>query len=427
LKLIFFSIFTIISICLSAQNDSYYEKPVLRYEDYIYQEGIKTIRFHPSDDPLAMPMIRLFSAERLLLSFDDLYEDFVNYSYTVIHCDANWKASGLMKSDYLNNFQNYYINDYDYSLNALVPYTNYKLSIPNQDLSFTKSGNYILKVYRDDNEENIVFTRRFMVYESMVSASGTIRRATQVDKMNSHQEVDFIINHSGYVIQQPFRDLNVVLLQNQRWDNAISNLKPQFIQNAKLTYNYDDENTFEGLNEFRSFDTKNLQTLSQNIRRINMDSLYHAYIRAEAPRLISKYAVQFDINGQYVVRRLDAGDSDLEADYVDVNFLLAHPQPYEEGDVYLFGKFSDWKLLPEYKLSYDYARGAYIGNFKLKQGFYNYSYAIGVDSGKIDLETVEGSHWETENDYQILIYNREVGSRYDRLIGIGELSSEDLY
>ena len=173
--------------------------------------------------------------------------------------------------------------------------------------------------------------------------------------------------------------------------------------------------------------SKNLQALSQNVRRVNQDSLYHAFIRAEAPRLISKYAVQFDINGQYVVRRLDAGDSDLEADYVDVNFLLKHPEPYREGDVYIFGKFSDWQLLPEYKLKYDYARGAYLGNFRLKQGFYNYSYALAMDSGKINLETVEGSHWETENDYQILIYNREVGSRYDRLIGIGELSSEDLY
>ncbi len=427
MKQALFSIFILLSLCLSAQKNTYYEKPVLRYDDYIYQEGIKTIRFHPASDNLGLPMIRLSSGESLILTFDDLYEDFVNYNYTVIHCDANWQPSGLMKSDYLNNFQDYYITNYDYSINAFIPYTNYKLSIPNKDINFTKSGNYILKVYRDDNEENTVFTRRFMIYETMVSASGTVRRATQVDKMNTHQEVDFDINHSGYVIQEPYRDLKVVLLQNQRWDNALTSLKPQFIQNGKLTYNYDDENTFKGLNEFRSFDTKNLQALSQNVRRVNQDSLYHAFIRAEAPRLISKYAVQFDINGQYVVRRLDAGDSDLEADYVDVNFLLKHPEPYREGDVYIFGKFSDWQLLPEYKLKYDYARGAYLGNFRLKQGFYNYSYALAMDSGKINLETVEGSHWETENDYQILIYNREVGSRYDRLIGIGELSSEDLY
>lgn len=416
-----------ITFSLSAQKDSYYSQKEFRFEDDVYQDGIKTVRFYPSNDNLGLPLIKLLSEERLILSFDDLYEDYVNYSYTVIHCNADWQPSGLMKVDYLNNFQDYYINDYDYSLNALVPYTNYKLTIPNSNLQFTKSGNYILKVYRDENEDELVITRRFMVYESIVSASGRVKRATQVNDMKTKQEIDFNINHSGYVIQQPFRDLKVVLMQNQQWGSAISTLKPQFIQNSQLLYQYDDINTFKGLNEFRFFDIKNLQVLTQNVRRINRDSLYRVYLAAEKPRIISNYTVYFDINGQNVIRRLDASDSDLEGDYADVNFMLEYPEPIESGDLYVYGKFSDWKLDPKYKLNYDYGRNAYIGNFLMKQGYYNYMYAIQNDNGSIDIETIEGSHWETENDYQLLIYNREVGSRYDRLIGYGQLSSDDLY
>lgn len=426
-KFYFLILFSVLNICLSAQNDPYYEEPQMRYDDFVYQEGITAVRFNPQSDRLALPVIKLYSGDRLELSFDDLFEDFANYNYTVIHCDADWQPSGLMKSDYLQNFQDYYITTYEYSLNTFVPYTNYKLTLPNADLNFSKSGNYILKVYRDDDEEQLVLTRKFMVYEPLVSASGKVKRATKVEKMITHQEIDFVINHAGYQIQEPFRDLKVVILQNQRWDNALTTLKPQFVQNGQLTYNYDDENTFEGLNEFRTFDTKNLRTLSQNIRRITQDSIFHAYLLTEAPRMLSKYSVLFDINGQFVIRRLDATDSDLESDYVDVHFLLKYPEPITNGDLYIFGKFSDWKLLPQYKLKYNYARGAYLGNFMLKQGYYNYTYAVQQDNGKTNIDLIEGSHWETENQYQILIYNREVGSRYDRLIGMNELSSEDLY
>ena len=423
----FLLILSILVLSLSAQNDLYYNKPSLRYDDYIYQKGIKTVRFHPTGDNLGLPIIKLHSGDVLSLSFDDLAEDYANFSYTVIHCNADWQPSGLMKAEYLSNLQDFYIVDFEYSQNALIPYTNYKLTIPNPNLQFSKSGNYILMVYRDDDKSQLVLTRRFMVYETLVSAGGRINRATQVADMITKQEVDFIINHAGYTIQNPFQDLHVTVMQNQRWDNALTTLKPQFVQNGKLTYQYDGVNTFLGLNEHRFFDTKNLQVLSQNVRRINMDSVYKAYLAIDQPRIISKYAVNFDINGQYVVRRLDAIDSDLEADYVYVNFMLEYPQPLTQGDLFIFGKFSDWKLLPEYRLTYNYSRKAYLGSFVLKQGYYNYLYAVQNENGSADIETIEGSHWETENTYQILIYNREVGSRFDRLIGYSELSSEDLY
>jgi hypothetical protein len=426
-KLFLHLLLTIISFSLSAQSDSYYTEKQIQFDDYVYQEGIKTVKFHPLTDNLGMPIIQLFSSEKLILNFDDLYEDFVNYNYTIIHCDANWQPSGLMKADYLSNFQDHYITEYNYSLNALIPYTNYKLTIPNQELQFTKSGNYILKIYRDDDDSKLVLTRRFMIYEALVAGNGTIRRATQVADMNTSQEVDFTISHAGYHIQEPFRDFKVTLMQNQQWNGALTDLKPQFIQNGKLVYQYDDINTFKGLNEFRFFDIKNLQTLTQNVRRINRDSVFKAYLVPEQPRLISEYAVYFDVNGQFVVRRLDAGDSDLEADYAYVNFMMEYPEPIEKGDLYVFGKFSDWKLLPEYKLKYDYMRNAYFGSFLMKQGYYNYMYGIQNENGSIDVETIEGSHWETENSYQLLIYNREVGSRYDRLIGYSQFSSDDLY
>lgn len=410
-------------------TDNYYQKGGLKYEDHIYKPGIRTVRFHPIGNNLGMPILKLRSGEQLILSFDDLYDDFMNLSYSVVHCNSDWTPSNLMTQEYLTEvFQDFYFQDYQYSVNALIQYTNYQLTLPNNDVNFTKSGNYLLLVYANDDKNDLVLTRRFMIYEDAVSVSGEVKRATQVDLQKTHQEVDFIINHTGYNIQNPFRDLTVHILQNQRWDNAITTLKPQFVQNQQLVYQHDRENTFPGLNEFRFFDTKNLFSLTQNVRKIDRDSVFTVYLAEDEPRPITRYSVYFDVNGHYVVRRLDTDFPDYEADYAYVDFILNEPTPLETGDVYLFGKFTDWKLLPEYKLKYDYVRNAYRLKVLMKQGYYNYMFAI-LEDGKreVDVTKFEGSHWETENTYQIFIYNKEIGQRYERLIGFGELSSEDLF
>lgn len=424
------SIFCFLSFSLSAQYalDEYFQQGELIYEDHVYKAGIRTVRLHPPEDELAMPIIKLNSSERLMLSFDDLFADYMNMSYTVIHCNADWTPSNLLKQQYISNFQEGYITTYDYSLNALIPYTNYRLAIPNGDMRILKSGNYLLKIYVAGDESDLVLTRRFMVYEERVTIGGTVKRPTRVEYINERQEVDFIISHTNYNIQNPFTDLKVYLMQNQRWDNTIGDLKPQFLQNEQLIYQYDKENTFHGGSEFRFFDLKNLQSLTQNVSRIERDSVYTAYLKKDAPRDISRYTVNFDINGQYVVRRLDATNSQTSADYTYVDFLLDYPAPIKSSDVYVFGALSDWKLLPEFKLKYDYTRNAYRTKVLLKQGYYNYMYAVlSTDPPQADVTEVEGSHWETENDYQILVYNREVGDRYDRLIGFGIITSDDLY
>ena len=408
--------------------DEYYKQGELRYEDHIYKAGIRSVKFHPVGRPMDMPIVPLRQGSALILSFDDLYADYMNMSYTIIHCNADWTPSSILKQEYIPRIQTGYIEEYAYSINALIPYTNYKLVLPNDDMTITKSGNYLLVVYASGDESDLVLTRRFMVYENAVSVGGVVKRASRVDLMNEYQEVDFFISHPNYQFQDPFVDLKVSLLQNQRWDNCINNLKPQFMQNSKLLYQYDLENTFEGNIEFRFFDLKTTQSLGINVRHIERDSVFTAYLKRDNPRAISKYTFNEDINGQYVVRRLDARDSDTESDYVYVDFFLAYPEPLKESDVYVFGKMTDWKLLPEYKMKYNYERNAYQARVLVKQGSYNYAYAL-LDNQKMsaDLSTVDGTHWETENSYQILVYNRQVGERYDRLIGFGELSSEDLY
>lgn len=408
--------------------DEYYLEGDLLYEDHIYKAGIRTVKFHPQNEPRDLPIIKLNSGQRLTLSFDDLFEDFMDLSYTVIHCNSDWTPSSILPQEYITSFQDLYVSNYEYSINALIPYTNYNLTLPNKDMQFLKSGNYLLKVYMSDNPDDLVLTKRFMVYEGFVNIGGQVKRPTMVDYIDEYQEVDFTVSHPDYQIQNPFQDVSVHLLKNHRFDNAITDLKPQFLQNNQLIYQYDKENLFKGGNEYRFFDTKNLQSLTLNIRKIDRDSVFTVYLKKDQARTVDNYAVNFDINGQFVIRRLDASNSESAADYAYIDFLLEASPPFQESDVYLFGRFTDWKLTPEYKLKYDYARNAYHTRVLLKQGYYNFQYALyDAKNQEANLTPIEGSHWETENTYQILVYHRQVGIRYDRLVGFNELTSEDLY
>lgn len=401
----------------------------LRYENYIYDSDIKTVQLNPFGDDQAPPIMRLNSGNQLYLNFDDLSAEFKNFSYTFIHCDAYWSPSDLMKQEYLTGFQTNYIEDYTFSLNTLVPYVHYELRFPNEDINFTKSGNYLLVVFQNDNPNDLILTRRFMVFEDIVGISAKVQRGTKVEYRDTKHEVDFTVNHFGYDIINPYNDLKIVLLQNWRWDNAISGLIPRFINGTSLEYNYEDENTFYGGNEYRFFDMKDLYNPLQRVARINtLDSIFHVYVVTDHDRSIARYSTYFDINGDRRIRNERAEFSEIEADYAWVHFRLNYPEQVSDGDIYLFGELSDWRFQPDFKMKYNASQYAYTATVLLKQGYYNYNYVFlkdGTYHG--DPRKIEGSHFETENDYAILVYNREMGQRYDRLIGLTQVNSTDIY
>jgi hypothetical protein len=408
-------------------KDDYYKKTFLHYEDYTYQDNIQTILLYKEGFELAPPLIQLGTEEKLKLSFDDLDNETQTYKYTLIHCDANWKPSDLMPAEYIDGFTEDYITTYSSSFNTLQKYYHYELTFPTENLRPTRSGNYILKVYKDeDTEENLVFTRRFMIFEQSVIVTGDVKRATSNEEMNYKQEVDFTISYSNYSISSPYTDLKVVVTQNDRWDNAICDLKPKYVKNNLLDYDYDEENTFNGGNEFRHFDTKSVQFISDRIKKITTDSLgYEIYLIPDIRRSFTVYSSMQDINGKKFIKTDNTvKDSDLEGEYVYVHFTLPYFEQIANGNIYIFGALTDWQYKKEAIMKYNSSIGAYEGTLYLKQGYYNYEYVLLENNKKVGDETfMEGNHYDTENDYTIYVYNREQGTTYDKLIAVKKLNS----
>lgn len=403
----------------------------LRYEDHVYVDNIRSVKFILNGNVDDYPYIPLVFntddpfSQSLVLSFDEIGEDVTDYVYSLVHCDSEWKPSNISEVDYMDGFNEDDIDNYDFSFNTVVNYTNYKITLPNPDMSFTKTGNYLLKVYDNTDDRFLVITRRFVVYENAVAVQGGMQRTAMSSKSRTHQELDFTIIHKDFPLRNPQSDIKVVVLQNGRWDTAIEINRPMFIKPEQLIYDFQDKIVFPAGREFRQADLRTFNYNTNTIAEIReTKDRYDVTLTTDISRSNLAYLFNFDLNGKYLIQSLDQRDGDLRADYGYMLFTLEESPAFSNHDVYLFGELTDWKADERFKMVYNPLISAYVGQFFLKQGFYDYMYAIvDRDTKEIDLEELEGSWHETENDYTVLVYYAPFGGRYDRVIAVARYNS----
>ena len=415
--------------CFSQKStdEDYVNDNVLKYDDYNYKTNIKTVQCYEATWEYAAPIIDLNTTEQIKLSFDDLDSDKKQYSLTFVHCNADWTPSDLMISEYLSGYFDLNIINFEYSVNTLQKYTHYTVLFPQQNITFTKSGNYLMYVYLNGDKKDLVLSRRFLVYDNKITLATTFRQPIGGEDQYNKQHIDFSIYNSGYNLTNPYTDLKVIITQNNRWDNAVTNIKPTFMDGNSFTYSLDDASTFNGGNEFRYFDIRSLRFVTERVKENFKDenSKNHSILYPEDIRATKPYTFYNDINGSFLIKNTNAiGNADLEADYVYVEFFLPYLNPEPNGNFYIMGKLTDWRMNKLSKLTYNPKRFGYETQLYLKQGYYNYIYVLSNDNNKSGDETItEGSHWDTENNYSIFVYHRKIGTYYDQLIGYRKLNS----
>jgi len=385
---------------------------------------IKTVTFKSRTSSQGqLPILRL--GESFNLEFDVLTTDEPDFYYTIEHYNYDWTRSNLVKMEFMDGFDNYRIVNYQNSFNAYQLYYHYDLQIPNeQTRALTKSGNYIISIYNENQE--VVFTRKFMMYKEQVGVGVSIKRSRDVKFIDRKQSVDIVINSGALILNNPKERIKTLIIQNNNLHTSIKNIKPQYTIGKELIYKYVKETAFWASNEFRFFETKDVRGANVGVQFIDLKDIYNSYLFIEGPRANRPYTYNPDINGNFLITAIDTDDVDIEADYTNVHFALQYPELKDGSDIYIYGNFNNYALTNENRLTFDKTENLYQAIVKLKQGFYNYKYVVVDRNGQLDEGRISGNFWQTENNYKVLVYYRDLGARFDELIGYGEANSVNI-
>ncbi|SHG60648.1 type IX secretion system plug protein [Winogradskyella jejuensis] len=405
---------------LSIITLAFYFSSFSQAEEILPPDFIKTITFKGSTNQAQLPILRL--GEPFTLEFDALTGNEEDFYYKIEHFDFDWKPSLLVKGEYLKGIDNVRIINYLNSENTFQIYSHYDIRIPNQQTrGLLKSGNYMITVYDDYDE--VMFSRKFMVVEDIVTVGVQPKRTRNFETINEKQIVNFKINSGSLNLNNPLETIKTLVIQNNNLKTAITNLKPQFATGRELIYRYDKEASFWAGNEYLNFESKNERAANLGVQFIDLKELYHNYLFKQISRKNRPYTWNPDINGNFLINAIDVDNVDVEADYVVTHFTLISEE-FPGKDVHVFGNFNNFEVEDMNRMFYNRERGQYECDIKLKQGFYNYKFVTVDLDGTIDEGAISGNFWQTENNYKVLVYYRDLGARFDRLIGYGEANSE---
>ena len=400
---------------------------ITEYKD----KNIKTVLIHNVENELLDPIIRLNSNDVLKLSFDEIENDVKNYTYSFIHCDSDWNKSDLLPLDYIEGFTENYIENFSYSFNTNINYVHYECLFPNENFKFLLSGNYILIVQNESNQKTVL-KRKIIVYENIVEVKASIKRATFANEIESKQEIDFEVFFSNINTNNPMDEIKIIIQQNDDWNNTKTNIKPTFIRQYSLEYNYDKEINFSGGNEYRDFNTSNLRFFSKNIDTIytkknkNYNNFFHIVeLKKDIKQSNKPYFENYDLNGKLIVQKDNSYSPANEAEYVIVKFNLSSSGLNTNEDIYIYGNLSDWGISSDFLLDYNHKTKNFEKEVLLKQGYYNYKY-VTLKGNKISSDLIEGNHYETNNEYTIYVYYKSPWERHERLVGVEKITSNSL-
>ncbi len=385
--------------------------------------NIQTVTFLVNNQN-SVPLFAL--GDSFKLQFDDLFGNEANYYYQLVHCDYDWTPSQLSRNEYLGGFDDQRILDYTNSFNTLQIYSHYNLQIPNKNTQLLVSGNYVIKILNEDRD--LVFSRRFIVYENLVSVPLQVKRARSVQDLEYKHNLDFSVKSPNILFQNPNQNVKVLLLQNGQLATGITGIKPMYTLGNDLIYKYDVETQFWGGNEFRYFENKDIRNATNNIAKVDSNGgIYNAHLYIDNARIETPYTYNPDINGNFLIKNIGSERNEVEADYAWVFFTLSAPTYFGKKDIYVNGQFNNYALLPGNKMEYNSEKAVYEKALMIKQGFTNYHYVIADKNGSIDNENaVDGNHYQTENDYFAVVYYKENNQRYYRVIGKGQATSTDI-
>lgn len=388
----------------------------------IYDNNVRSLKVCLSNNMYIPPVLMMNGNDHLVVNFDYLDYDYHYLRYSVTHCNADWQPSQLVESEYVTGFNNVDIEDYEPSQATYVHYYNYQFTLPNEEMSFLVSGNYLLTVYEQSNSDDVLFQARFSVCEGKVGVAPQVTSRTDIESNNRYQQVSFDVRYKPNQIRDPYSEFICVVSQNSREDNAVTVSRPLMVGVDYVTFDHNRDLIFPAGNEFRRFETVSAHNINMGVQAIRYyEPMNHAILMTDEPRSGMQYLYDKTQYGRFTIRNAETrGQSAVEADYMITHFSLDTGGKLNGGNVWLCGEFLQGYPASQAMMKYDAGSGLYTADLLLKQGAYNYMYLWVPDGTTVgQTSRIEGDHYETINEYLVKVYDRPMGERYDHFVGYG--------
>ncbi len=394
--------------------------------DKIYKPYIATAQLFQYANQQQLPVYTLNSGDRFELEFDDLEGNYKSYYYAYQLCDYNWKPVNLSAFDYVKGFTQNRITTYRYSSIALTKYTHYQAILPEQNSLPVRSGNYLLKVFLDGDTAKLAFTKRLLVVDNKASVAAAVVQSLGTQNFTTNQKVRFTVNTVDLNAFSAAQQIKVVVLQNNRWDNAQKDIAPTFVRGNVLDYSNESIAQFPGGKEWRWLDLRSFRLQSDRIDHADYGKTFtNMYVIPDVDRSAQRYVYYPDYNSTFNINTYESINPFWQGDYATVKFSFAAPggKPLAGKNIYVAGQFTGFEKSDKFKMRFNETTGLYEVSAFMKQGYYSYTYLVEDEKG-IDLTNLlEGNYWETENNYTVLVYYKSFTDRTDQLIGVGEINS----
>jgi len=393
----------------------------------IYNPAIKSVKLFRAGDQTSFPALTLNSGDLLQLEFDELGTDVRNYYYSFQLCNADWSPSILTSFDYIKGFQSIRISTYRNSSLATTHYVHYQATLPDRNSIPTRSGNYLLKVFLNNDTSQLAFTKQFVVVNNLAQIAAQIQQPFNATLFRTGQKLQLGVQADKRINTMGPSDIKVVVLQNQNWQTALFLDKPTIYRGNYFEYSDESITGIEALKEFRWLDLRSLRLRSDRMAVLdNKGDSVKVLMKPEASRTGEPYIYFRDLNGGYTIETYESINPFWQSDYAYTTFQFFPPnkRPFAGQDLYIFGEITNFATDTSGLMHFNPETGAYEKTLLLKQGYYNYLYATRpVKGGPPDFSQTEGNYWATENNYTVLVYYRPFGARADECIGFNSLNS----
>ena len=384
----------------------------------IYSDNVKSLQVTVNGNWMAMPVMKLGTNDRLYVGFDELSHDYHRMKYRIEHLELDGSVSDeIFESDYLEGLNDLLIDDYEKSLNTNQLYTHYSIALPNERCQLKLSGNYRLRVFDEDADDECVLEALFYVVEPLMSVGLTVDTNTDIDYNGEHQQVGMTLNYNNVRVTNPDEQIYTLVMKNG--NNCIqdvrTNVRPNLRNDRGLEWSHNKELIFKAGNEYRKFEILDVDRNALGVERMRWDGeLFNAWLFVDEPR--PNYLTDQDANGAFLIRNGDNSEVNYTCDYIKVHFTLKAPSteycPVVNGD------WTNDYDHSQYNMQWDEETQLWHTTILLKQGYYSYEYLLPQSAtGNYTPLPSEGNFFQTENRYQALVYYKGTGARTWSLVG----------